>query len=90
MTELHKENQNNKQAEILNSIEEIENCKDDSTKMFKTIRNMMRDKLKKTLMKTAEGITCNEKQAMETIIDFFEEMFSKENENIDTVIPQQK
>ena len=86
MRKIHKELQNKRQEHIVRSIAEIEACKDDSTKMYKAIRNMVRDKPNKIIVKTTEGITCNDTQATDTITEFFEQMFYKENEDIYTDI----
>ncbi len=48
MRELAKKIQKNENQKLLEEIEEIENCKDDSNRMYKTIRKSSRSKPKRS------------------------------------------
>ena len=76
MKHIKKEIANIKEEEIAHSIEEIEATKEDSTRMYKAIRKMVREKPQTIIVNDAEGTTCNEKRATEEITKHFNNMFN--------------
>jgi len=81
MREIHdtiKKHENNR---LIKEIEEIENSKNDSTRMYKAIRKISRDKPKQPIIvEKKEGVTCDENTATEVITNYFKLMFNDENQ----------
>ena len=81
MREIHDTIKKHESNRLIKQIEDIENSKNDSTRMYKAIRNICRDKPKSPLLIAGEdGVTCDEKTATEKITSYFKQMFSKENQ----------
>ncbi len=75
---------------IEDDIEEIEKSKEDSTRMFKAIRKIHRNKPKDEIMVNGEeGQTSNDKEATE-IIKFFKNFFNAENQQKFNEVPPTK
>ena len=81
MREIHDTIKKHESNRLVKDIEEIENSKNDSTRMYKAIRKIYRNKPKQPLIvEKDEGVTCDEETATETITDYFKFMFNKENQ----------
>ena len=68
-----------KEEQITKNIENIENCKDDSNRMYNAVRNMYREKAKHIIVETEHGVTCNAAKATEAITQHFEKTFNNED-----------
>ena len=76
--------------ELMKNVEEIENCKNDETKMYKAIQTIQCMKPRKDLLiETDNGVTINGKTQVKIITDFFEKYFNVENTVILDATPQQ-
>lgn len=72
-----------KEEKLLEDISEIENSKDDSSRMYKAVRQLNRSKPKsKILVETDDGVTANESEASEIITKFFENVYNSNNQKI--------
>ncbi len=66
---------------IIEDMEEIENSKDDSTKMYKAIRKQQRTKPKDEIMvDSEEGLTASSEEATKIVTNHFKKMFNAENQ----------
>ena len=74
---------------ILSLVEEIENTKDDSRRMFQVVKHLQkRNDKNKVIVDGKDGKTTNEKQQVEIVSKFFEEMFNKNTEkDIENIEP---
>lgn len=90
MRKLHKAIKRGKEAEIEREIEEIENTKDDSNRMYKAVRNLQRMKKKEPLVvQSGEGITTDTNEQIRIVGEFFEGMFSSDKEpEIEDIAPR--
>lgn len=67
---------------IQDQVQEIEKYKDDSTRMFQSVRALNQSKEKESLIINGEeGLVTNEEEQVKIITDFFEKMFNSENLN---------
>ncbi len=87
MRELVKKIQEIENQKLLEEIEETENCKDESNRMYKAIRKS-KDAI---VVETEYGITTNEKESMKIVTDWFETAFKAENQTeFPDVLPKEK
>ena len=71
MKEIHNKLEEENQKEMLELVEEIENSKDDSRRMFQAVKQLQRRKEKKKLIIDSEnGKTTNEKKQVEIVTNF--------------------
>jgi hypothetical protein len=89
MTEIHKKIEEEDQKAILEMVEEVENSKDDSRRMFKVVKNLQRIKEKKKIVVDGEnGKTTDESQQVKIVTSFFSQMFNKATEEqIEKITP---
>lgn len=88
MKEIHRKIKIEESKRLLEDIKDIEDSKDDSTKMFKALRKMTRNKPKTSIIVDGEnGQTTNEQDAADIITNFFEKCFNADNQ---TDIPNMK
>ncbi len=81
MRKLTKKIQVIENQKLLEEIEEMENGKDDSNKMFKAISKSSMSKPKEAIVvETENGNTTNEEESMKIVTDWFERVFKAENE----------
>ena len=75
--ELRKAIAKEQNEELMKNVNEIENCKNDETKMYKAIKTIQRMKPKKDLLiETKDGITTNENTQVKLMTEFFEKYFN--------------
>ncbi len=73
---------------IVEDMEEIENCKEDSTRMYKAIRKQQRSKPKDEIMVDGdEGLTASSEEATKIVTDFFKKTFNAENQRKFEAVP---
>ena len=79
------------EKKIVEDMEEIENSKDDSTRMYKAIRIQQRNKPKDEIMVDGdEGLTASGEEATKIVTEFFKKTFNAENQRkFETVPPKQ-
>ncbi len=76
---------------IEEDIEEIEKSKDDSTRMYKAIRKIQRNKPKDEIMVDGEeGMTSNDTEAAEIVTEFFKDFFNAANQAKFNEVPPTK
>jgi hypothetical protein len=81
LREIHNMIKQKEEKRLIKNIEDIENSKDDSNRMYKAIRNINRQKPKESLLVEKEnGTTSNEEEVVEIITDFFRKTFNQENQ----------
>ncbi len=82
LRELHKKIQQKEEEKLIKDIEDIENSKDDSNRMYKAVCNINRNKSKEPiLVEGKNGLTSNEEEATEIVTDFFKKIFNQENKH---------
>ena len=74
---IHKLVRKEKEQAIEREIQDIENTKDDSNRMYKAVRNLQRMKKKEPLLiKTEDGLTTDTDEQVKVISEFFKQMFT--------------
>ena len=73
----------------IETLEELENSNDDSTRMYKAIKLLKTQEPKKRILVNGEnGVATDEKQQVEIITDFYEKIFRSEDaEEMQTIPP---
>ena len=84
MREIKDEVRLREEEKILQDIEEIEEAKDDSSRMYKAVRKSVRKRKQKLVIKTKDGLTCDVEEATKEITKFFKDMFNKDH-NINNI-----
>ena len=70
-------------------VKEVETYKDDSRRMFKVVKDLQRRKEKKKIVVDGkDGKTTDEKEQVKIVTSFFNNMFSKEEEEIQNIRPR--
>ena len=88
LNEIHKKLKQEEEKNIEEIIKDIENNKNDSTKMYKAIRIIQKSESKKKILVQGEnGLVTNSKEQVEIISKFFEQMFYKDEEEDREKIP---
>jgi hypothetical protein len=89
--DIHKQLAKEELAHIEELTKEIENSKNDSTRMFKAVRTLKSTKPKKKLIVEGEkGIAISEKQQVEIVSQHFQKIFHQEDqEKIQYIEPQE-
>ena len=70
--------------EMLKQVEKIEELKDDSRRMYETVRELRNKEPRKPLLiqkNDSKTLTTNKRDHVELITDYFEKLFNDENEN---------
>ena len=81
LKKIHKLIEAEKTQKILEQVEEIENSKDDSNRMYKAVRQLQQSKPKKKLAVDGEnGLTINAKEQVEIITKHFKSVFHADSE----------
>ena len=76
---LKKELKEEKEKDQLRKIEEVENCKNDSRRMFTAVRELNKKEDKTIIVQDSEGNVLNStEQKVEIITQYFEDIFSQE------------
>ena len=89
MTEIHKLIEEDDQKTILEMVEEVENSKDDSRRMFNVVKNLQRITEKKKIVVDGEnGKITDEIQQVKIVTSYFSDMFNKvTEEQIEKITP---
>ncbi len=88
MKEIGKKIKEIEEKNIVEDMEEIENSKDDSTKMYKAIKKQQRNKPKDEIMVDSEnGLTASSEEATQIVTDFFKRTFNAENQRKFEAVP---
>ena len=90
LTKIHKLVKQEETKKIERQIEEIEKTKDDSTRMFKAIKDLNKMKSKTPLLiKTENGYTANEQDQTKLIAKYFEKQFYKNRSPLPNIPPKE-
>ena len=88
LNEIHKEIKQQKNEEIKQCMEPIENSHTHPNKTYEAIKQLKRMKPKKDLViKTKNGMTANEEKQTELITEYFQKQFYKDAEKIPIINP---
>ena len=91
MKNIEKKLQEMQEQKITENIKEIEQCKDDSNKMYSAIRNSNRNKPKEEIVvDTENGITTNKEEAIKIVTNWFNKTFNAENQSNFPQIPPKR
>ena len=91
MREIRKAIDDKETRKLMENIQEIEDSKDDSIRMYKALKQINRSKPKSEIIVKNEQnrLTSNEKGAVEIITKFFYEMFDCEETDLEHIKPAQ-
>ena len=88
MAQLHKIIKNEKSSNIKYALEDLERNKNDTIKMYESVKKVKRLAPKeKLIIKTKEGLTSNEKKQSEIIAKYFENIFYTNATPMHNVLP---
>ena len=87
MREIRKAINDKETRKLMENIQEIEDSKDDSIRMYKALKQINRNKPKSEIIVKNEQnrLTSNEKEAVEIIAKFFYEMFDGEETDLEHI-----
>ncbi len=80
LSKIHQRVQKKDTEKIIERIEEIENHKEDSNRMFQVVRQLQSKDKNKILVNAESGVTASEKKQVEIVTDYFREVFRKDSE----------
>ena len=91
LTEIHLKLREKEQSKIEKHLNEIENTKDNPSRMFHAMKQMqkMRPKVPLIIKTENDNLTANEKQQSSLIKNYFESQFFKTNNIVKKVKPHQ-
>ena len=88
MAQLHKIIKNEKSSNIKYALEDLERNKNDTIKMYESVKKVKRLAPKeKLIIKTKEALTSNEKKQSEIIAKYFENIFYTNATPMHNVLP---
>jgi len=83
LKEIHQKIEEEENNKIIKQVEYIEQCKDDSRRIYRVVKELQRNEPKKKILVDSEhGITTNEKIQTEIVKKFFQDQFHNEKEEM--------